>query len=151
MHQNNWRHMYKDLIPNISVLSAYIHNISLFPFVTLDTVFTPYKTTLPDSSHLQDKLYVNDDNHSKAEGSKPWHQSIQCIYWTVKHITVMEKTKLGKIQVLPFFSADNMNTVSMLHSLHEGLDWWGKKELKSHWCIKFRVGDKLVTQMATQS
>lgn len=63
--------MYKDLIPNISVLSAYIHNISLFPFVTLDTVFTPYKTTLPDSYHLQDKLYVNDDNHSKAEGSKP--------------------------------------------------------------------------------
>lgn len=86
------------------------------------------------------------------------------IYWTVKHITVIEKTQHGKIQVLPFFffffiSADIKNTVSMLHSLHQGPDWWGKKKTKiplmykmQRWgSVTYSDGDTVITNFASRN
>lgn len=119
MHHDNRRHMYRIKYSRHVAFDS-INNVWMLLFAILNTIFIPW-------TELEELLNgpLTPSKQTFGFQTPKGHSLSLFIYRNVKHFTVKEKPQFGKSQVFPF-SQQTIWTVSMLHSLHEGLDWWKK-------------------------
>lgn len=118
-HHDNRRHMYRIKYSRHVAFDS-INNVWMLLFAILNTIFIPW-------TELEELLNgpLTPSKQTFGFQTPKGHSLSLFIYQNVKHFTVKEKPQFGKSQVFPF-SQQTIWTVSMLHSLHEGLDWWNK-------------------------